>query len=181
MTKHVDLKTLRNSSQLIGVGAAFLMPLSECPVAFHWCWFSNAEDLCSYLWAVTVFLSDCSCTVLSCHALAATASSDIRICSHVKHFGSALLHWPCWSLWNGHHCLNLKRFFTSEAAFMRCLVLVKQGHSPFSSIYIPTFLKPSAKVAALLGGTDMKERRYLLETLEQSKKIHWAKVRPKAA
>lgn len=157
------------------------MSLSECPATFHWYWFSNAEDLCSYLWVVRVFLSDCFCTVLSHHALAAKASSDIRIYSFVEHFGSALLHWPCWSLWNGHHWLSLKIFCTSEAAFMRCLVLEKQGHSPFSAIYTPTFLKPSAKVAALLGGTDMKERQYLLETLEQSKQIHWAKVSPKAA
>lgn len=48
--------------------------------------------------------------------------------------------------------------------------------SPTSSIYTPSLLKPSAKVAALLGGTAMKERPYLLETLEQSKQIHWAKV-----
>lgn len=51
--------------------------------------------------------------------------------------------------------------------------------SPPSSINTPTFLKPSANVAALLGSTDMKERQYLLETLEQNKQIHWAKVSPK--
>lgn len=49
------------------------------------------------------------------------------------------------------------------------------------SVYTLSLLQPSAEGAVLLRGTVMKEARYLLETLEQSKQIYWVKVNLKVA
>lgn len=122
-----------NSEKLFSVRVAFLMPPSECPATLHWCWFSKPKDFWSYLWVVTVVLP-CSSHIAApvpCYAAAPQLPKLPQVSGGIltpEHFGGALFHGSGWSSKNGHRCLSLKVLCTSEAAFPRGLVLVKEGH-----------------------------------------------------
>lgn len=76
-----------------------------------------------------LLLAHCSSCTLLCHRTQLPKLPQVSggILTP-EHFGGALFHGSGWSSKNGHRCLSLKMLCTSEAAFPRGLVLVKEGH-----------------------------------------------------